>query len=255
MRHFLLGCFPNAHCFCFNQSVVSILPSDVITARFRDYLVDWNNCNLRRQIKFLKRIHDYIVDPSLPSDNQDVIRTQCLKHWKVEPVDRRNRYNRSSQPARDVCDYGDDVYVKAKPRKYERVPSWALPLHGQNAVFPSLTVASDESSLPKGLSEYVTVELPFSNWDKMFHYLIGPCSLESNNAASLQSYPSQQGGYQQCNTLVSSHSICNVVTLAPQAFGLLPEGVPLFDLLVDCVIQFLSHFPLFSSSFSCDFLN
>lgn len=65
------------------QDVVGLVPRNLVDLKFLDFLNDSCLKLARKQVRSLKKLHNFIKDPNLPGENQSQIRIDCLKEWKV----------------------------------------------------------------------------------------------------------------------------------------------------------------------------
>ncbi|GAB5363814.1 hypothetical protein AAMO2058_000915400 [Amorphochlora amoebiformis] len=70
-----------------HQKIVGLVPEEMVKADkgFLTYLTEWNNINARRQIMSLNKVMRFILNPRLPSDDQHLIRRQCIEFWGLVP--------------------------------------------------------------------------------------------------------------------------------------------------------------------------
>eukprot|EP00054_Salpingoeca_dolichothecata_P022381 m.146621 g.146621 ORF g.146621 m.146621 type:complete len:776 (+) comp24321_c0_seq2:67-2394(+) len=67
------------------QDVIHIVPEAIIqqSPEFVQYMHKSNNLLAQKQIRALHKVHNFLKDRTLPSENQEQIRLDCLKEWHL----------------------------------------------------------------------------------------------------------------------------------------------------------------------------
>jgi cap1 methyltransferase len=83
------------------EDVVGVVPREVLTAdvAFLTYMTRSINDLGWTQIAALKKLHNFIKDPTLPGEDQSVIRAESIQEWKIPDRIDRDPVMRAQNPA------------------------------------------------------------------------------------------------------------------------------------------------------------
>mmetsp|Transcript_37959 Transcript_37959/g.63706 ORF Transcript_37959/g.63706 Transcript_37959/m.63706 type:complete len:964 (+) Transcript_37959:65-2956(+) len=85
------------------KRVTRLVPKSEMDKDFLEYVRAWNNSNAKRQIMSLNKLMRFILDRTLPSDNQEKIRQECVTFWGLSsssPSPQDRHFERKQQQQR-----------------------------------------------------------------------------------------------------------------------------------------------------------